>query len=85
MKQATEVYSPGFDEAFRSLSPSIRTQIAARIRELGRHLEDHPHHRLQGRPEYRLRVADFRVFYTFDPGRNLLYPPEVGHRREVYR
>ena len=85
MKQATEVYSPGFDEAFRSLPPGIRTQIEAKIRELGRHLETHAHHRLQGRPECRLRVADYRVFYTFDAGRNLLYLHEVGHRREIYR
>jgi mRNA-degrading endonuclease RelE of RelBE toxin-antitoxin system len=85
VKQATEIYSPGFDEAFRSLPPGIRTQIEAKIHELGRHLETHAHHRLQGRPECRLRVADYRVFYTFDAGRNLLYLHEVGHRREIYR
>jgi len=31
MKQATQVYSPAFDEAFFSLPPKIRTQIEAKI------------------------------------------------------
>ena len=85
MKQATPVYSPAFDEAFFSLEPKIRVQIEAKIQELGQRLENHPHHRLQGRQEFRMRVADYRVFYTFDLGRNILYLHEVGNRREVYR
>ena len=85
MKQATQVYSPAFDDAFFSLPPKIRTQIEAKIQELGRQLEVYPHHRLQGRREFRIRIADYRVFYTFDFGRNILYLHEVGNHREVYR
>ena len=85
MKQATQVYSPAFDEAFFSLPPKIQAQIEAKIQELGRQLESFSHHRLQGRREYRMRIADYRVFYTFDLGRNILFLHEVGNRREVYR
>ncbi|MBI4623208.1 MAG: type II toxin-antitoxin system RelE/ParE family toxin [Verrucomicrobia bacterium] len=85
MKQATQVYSPAFDVAFFSLPQKIRTQIEAKIQELGRLLDVYPHQRLRGRRECRIRVADYRVFYTFDLGRNILYLHEVGNRREVYR
>ena len=54
MKQATQVYSPAFDEAFFSLPPKIQAQIEAKIQELGRQLESFSHHRLQGRREYRM-------------------------------
>ncbi|MSU51612.1 MAG: type II toxin-antitoxin system RelE/ParE family toxin [Opitutus sp.] len=85
MKQATQVYSPAFDDAFFSLPPKIRAQIEAKIQELGSQLENYPHHRLQGRREYRIRIADYRVFCTFDLARNILNLHEVGNRREVYR
>ncbi len=85
MKQATQVYSPAFDEAFFSLPPKIRIQIEAKLQELGRRLENFPHHRLQGRREFRIRIVDYRVFYTFDLARNILFLHEVGNRREVYR
>ena len=80
MQQATEVYSPGFDAAFRSLPPGIRTQIEAKIRELGRNLETHAHHRLQGRPDCRLPASDYRFFYPFVAGPNPLYLPVVWSR-----
>jgi len=83
--QATQVYSPAFDEVFFGLPASVRAKIEAKIRELGRTLELYPHHRLQGRREYRIRVGDYRVFYTFDLHGNILYLHEVGHRSEVYR
>jgi len=52
---------------------------------LGRQLETYPHHRLQGRSECRIRIADYRVFSMFDLARNVLFLHEVGNRREIYR
>ena len=37
-----------------------------KIDEMGTRLETFPHQRLQGRPEFKLRVADYRVLYEFD-------------------
>jgi mRNA interferase RelE/StbE len=51
---------------------------------MGRRLEDFPHHRLQGRSEFRLRVGDYRIIYDFDVHRNELALVTLGHRREVY-
>ena len=85
MRQATEIYAREFDTIFLNLPPRIRGQIEAKIRELGRRLEDFPHHRLQGRPEFRLRAGDYRIVYEFDVRANELRLITLGHRREVYR
>lgn len=57
----------------------------ANLRDLGRRLDSFPHWRLQGRPEFRLRVGDYRVIYQFDVRRNELFLVTLGHRRDVYR
>ena len=85
MRQATEIYSREFDAIFQNLPPHVRAPIESKIREMGRRLEDFPHHRLQGRPEYRLRAGDYRVVYEFDSLRNEIRLVTLGHRREVYR
>jgi mRNA interferase RelE/StbE len=85
MRQATEVYTKEFDQAYLSLPTTIRQRIESRIRELGGRLENYPHIRLQGRDEFKLRVGDYRIIYEFDLGRNEIYLIAMGHRREVYR
>jgi mRNA interferase RelE/StbE len=85
MRQATEIYSREFDAIFLNLPPHIRRQVETKIRELGRRLEDYPHHRLQGRPEFRMRSGDYRIVYEFDVAANELKLVTLGHRREVYR
>jgi mRNA interferase RelE/StbE len=85
VNQATEIYSREFDAIFFRLPARLQDRIEAKIRELGRQLESFRHERLQGRPEFRLRVGDYRVIYEFDVRRNELYLVTMGHRREVYR
>lgn len=85
MTRATEVYAREFDSVFFNLSPRVRELIEAKIHDLGTRLSAYPHHRLKGRPEFRLRVGDYRVVYEFDLARNILYLVALGHRREVYR
>ena len=85
MNQATEIYSREFDAIFSKLPTAVRTRILADIRDLGRQLDSFPHRRLQGRPEFRLRVGDYRVIYVFDVQRNELFLSTLGHRRDVYR
>jgi mRNA-degrading endonuclease RelE of RelBE toxin-antitoxin system len=60
-------------------------RLIEKIRALGRRLDDFPHERLQGRPEFRLRVGDYRIIYVFDLVRNEISLVTLGHRREVYR
>ena len=85
MNQATEIYSREFDAIFLKLPAAVRARIIADIRLLGRRLESFPHRRLQGRPEFRLRVGDYRIIYLFDVQRNELLLATLGHRRDVYR
>lgn len=85
MRQATEVYSREFDALYFKLPHHIRSLIESKIREMGRRLENYPHHRLQGRSEFRLRVGDYRIIYEFDVQKNELQTITLGHRREVYR
>ena len=85
MNQATEIYSREFDAIFLRLPPQVQGRIEAKLRDLGRRLEGFPHERLQGRPEFRLRVGDYRIIYEFDLQRNELLLVTLGHRRDVYR
>jgi mRNA interferase RelE/StbE len=83
--QATEIYACEFDARLLVLPRGVRRRIEARIRDLGQRLGDFPHERLQGRPEFRLRVGDYRIIYRFDLTCGELYLITLGHRREIYR
>lgn len=85
MGQATEVYAGEFDSRLRALPGLVNSRIIARIRDIGSRLESYPHVRLQGRPEYRFRVGDYRVIYEFDVDSNEIRLITLGHRREIYR
>ena len=85
MSRATEVYAREFDAALLNLPSHIRSQVEAKIEDLGLRLAAYPHHRLQGRSEFRLRVGDYRIIYDVDQQQNVLYLLTLGHRREIYR
>lgn len=85
MSQATEVYSKEFDRVFLALPVPMRQRIEAKIRDLGGRLAEHPHLRLQGREEFKLRVGDYRVIYEFSIDLNEIHLLAMGHRREIYR
>lgn len=85
MGQATEIYSREFDRVFLNLPSLTRQRIETRIRSLGSSLATYPHIRLQGREEFKLRVGDYRIIYTFDVALNEVFLIAMGHRRDVYR
>lgn len=66
MAGALQIWSPTFSKAFDSLPVGIREAVQRKIDDIGTRLENFPHQRLQGRPEYKLRVGDDRVLYEFD-------------------
>jgi mRNA-degrading endonuclease RelE of RelBE toxin-antitoxin system len=55
-----------FVKAFDALPLAVQQAIERKVDDLGSRLAAYPHHRLTGRPEYRLRVGDYRVLYEFD-------------------
>ena len=85
MAAALQIWSPTFTRAFDSLSPNARAAIQKKVDEMGERLATVPHQRLQGRPEFKLRVGDFRVLYEFDATQGKIYLHYVGNRREIYK
>jgi mRNA interferase RelE/StbE len=82
---ALPIWSPTFSRSFDKLPPSIRASVQSKVDEMGTRLETFPHQRLQGRPEFKLRVGDYRVLYEFDAKLGRIYLHYVGHRREIYK
>ena len=68
-----------------NLPGSVRPAVQRKVDEMGTRLEAFPHQRLQGRPEFKLRVGDYRVLYEFDANLGRIYLHYVGNRREIYK
>ena len=85
MAAALQIWSATFSKAFDSLPASVRDAVQRKIDEMGTRLEGFPHQRLQGRPEFKLRVGDYRVLYEFDIRGGRIFLHYVGHRREIYK
>jgi mRNA interferase RelE/StbE len=67
------------------LPSDVRETVRRKIDEMGTRLETFPHKRLQGRPEFKLRIGDYRVLYEFDVKLGRIYLHHVGNRREIYK
>jgi mRNA interferase RelE/StbE len=82
---ALQIWSPTFSRAFDSLPAPVRAAVQRKVDEMGVNLDAFPHKRLQRRPEFKLRVGDYRVLYEFDLQLGRIYLHYVGHRREIYK
>ncbi len=40
---------------------------------------------LSGRPEYKLRVGDYRIIANIDERRHILFVRSLGHRKNIYK
>ena len=85
MAAALQIWSPTFSRSFDNLPPSVRAVMERKVDEMGTRLESFPHQRLQGRPEFKLRVGDYRVLYEFDVKLGRIYLHYAGNRREIYK
>ena len=85
MAAALQIWSATYVKAFDALPPNIRETVQRKVDEIGIRLNNFPHQRLTGRPEYKLRVGDYRVLYEFDTTAGRIYLHYVGHRREIYK
>jgi mRNA-degrading endonuclease RelE of RelBE toxin-antitoxin system len=63
---ALQIWSHTFSKAFDGLPSGISETLRRMIDEMGIRLETFTHKRLQGRPEFKLRVGDYSVLYEFD-------------------
>ena len=85
MAAALQIWSPTYSRAFDRLPLSLRAEVQRKVDEMGTRLETFPHQRLQGRPEFKLRVGDYRVLYEFDTKLGRIFLHYVGNRREIYK
>ena len=85
MAAALQIWSPTYSRAFDRLPLSLRAEVQRKVDEMGTRLETFPHQRLQGRPEFKLRVGDYRVLYEFDTKLGWIFLYYVGNRCEIYK
>lgn len=85
MAAALQIWSPTFSRSFDDLPSSVRDAVQKKVDEMGTRLETFPHQRLQGRPEFKLRIGDYRVLYEFDAKLGRIDLHYVGNRREIYK
>ena len=85
MAAALQVWSPTFTRSFDALPAGVQADVMRKVDDLGTRLESFPHQRLSGRPEFKLRVGDYRVLYEFDVNLGHIYLHYVGNRREIYK
>jgi mRNA interferase RelE/StbE len=82
---ATRIYSPGYDAEFWALPAGLQARIESKLDSLGGQLSEFPHHRLKSSPDYRLRIGDYRIIYSFNLEKNQLFLLSLGHRSQIYR
>lgn len=66
------------------VSAEARARIAEAIAQLGGNPRPARCAKLKGRPEWRLRVGDYRVVYRIDDAELMVTVVDVGHRSDVY-
>jgi mRNA interferase RelE/StbE len=62
-----------------------RQRIVRKIRELAEDPRPHGCQKLSGRDRYRIRQGPYRIVYSVEDDRLIVYVVKVGHRSDVYR
>ncbi len=75
-----------FDRDLRSIQREMVPVIVEKVLRLEESPRPPQSKKLRGtKDEYRIRVGDYRVFYTIDDKNRLVTVYHVAHRREAYR
>lgn len=79
-------FSKSFEKDLRALSRQMIPVIVNKVLKLSDQPRPPQSRKLKGtEDEFRLRIGDYRVFYTIDDSRKLIIVFHVAHRREAYR
>jgi len=62
-----------------------RQRIANRIAQLWENPRPPSCQKLSGRNRYRIRQGDYRIVYSIEDERLIVFVVKIGHRRDVYR
>jgi len=87
MTGSDELYfSRSFDRELRKIDRKLILWIVGKILTLEKNPGPLHSKKLKGTDdEYRLRIGDYRVFYTIDDKKRTVVIYHVAHRREAYR
>ena len=69
---------------FEKLPGSVIERVREKIRSLGSNPRQQGVKKLQGRPEHRVRVGDYRILYTIDDHEKIVDISAIRHRSDVY-
>ena len=74
-------------EEFASLDKPVAERILKKLKWLAENFVDLTPELLSGELKglFKLRVGSYRVLYSFDRERKIIYVHLVGHRREIYK
>lgn len=74
------------EKDLNKLSPSLFSQITAKIKELAVNRHPKGSRKISGsRKDWRLRVGDYRVLYEIDSRAKTVTIMRIKHRKEIYR
>jgi len=80
------VFARSFDQDIRKIDRKLIPWLVGKILALEKNPRPVQSKKLKGADdEYRLRVGDYRVFYTIDDKNKLVAIYHLAHRREAYR
>lgn len=60
-------------------------KITSKILSLAKNPRPQGSEKLSGQERYRLRQGSYRIIYSIEDDRLIVFVVKVGHRREVYR
>ena len=87
MKNYRIRFLPEAAEELASLDKQVAQRILKKLRWLAENLGNLTPEPLGGELKglFKLRVGSYRVFYSFDRERKVIYIHLLGHRREIYK
>lgn len=77
-----------FDEEAIDFLNKLPKEIKERIYHKIITAKENPFHffeRLAGRPDYKLRIGDYRVIADIDQGNDTIKVTTIGHRKNIYK
>ena len=82
----TILFSKSAEKFLDSLDKQIKQRILKKIRKLQTNGKNLDIKKLKSRHTlYRLRAGNFRIIYSLEHDRVVIYVVAIGHRRDVYQ
>ena len=81
-------FSIGYSEESLSQLKRLNKNIIRRVIKKIEDTRSDPYRffkRLTGRPEYKLRIGDYRIIANIEQDKGIVFIRSIGHRKDVYK